>query len=102
MAKQKCGLRPLSDKVVVLPDEPQKVTKGGIHLPDQAQKADARGTVVAVGPGRLNDDGTHSEMEVKAGDRVVFSKYAGTLAPCGGVDYSVMRESDVVAVVEGE
>ncbi len=90
-------LEPLGDRVVVKPSAKEEVTKGGIYLPDTAKEKPQEGEVVAVGPGRLGDDGKRLPMEVKKGDRVVYAKYAGMELKEEDEEYIVLRESDILA-----
>lgn len=95
-------LQPLGDRVVVRRDEEQEKTAGGIFLPDNAKNKPSRGVVVSVGEGRLLDDGSRSPLQVKEGDRVVFSTYAGSDTFSIGEDEVILlREDDILAVVEG-
>lgn len=91
------NLKPLADRVVVKPIVKEEVTKGGIVLPDTVKEKPQEGEVVAVGPGKLADDGKRVEMEVKKGDKVIYAKYAGTEYKQGGVDYLILREADILA-----
>ncbi|MBE3576568.1 MAG: co-chaperone GroES [Limnochordales bacterium] len=91
-------LKPLADRVVVKPIEQEEKTKGGIVLPDTAKEKPQEGEVVAVGPGRLLDNGQRAPMEVKVGDRVVFARYSGTEFKVDGETYLVLRESDILAI----
>ena len=95
-------LRPLGDRVIVKPVAREEKTKGGIFLPDTASKEKPmQGTVIAVGPGRLMDDGKRTPVEVKAGDRIVFAKYAGTeFKTEDDEDYLIISEKDIMAVIE--
>lgn len=95
-------LKPLADRVVVKPVTQEERTKGGIVLPDTAKDKPQEGEVVAVGPGRILDNGTRVEMEVKVGDRVIFSKYSGTEVKIDGEEYLIMRESDILAVKQAK
>jgi len=90
-------LTPLGDRVVVRPLEKEEVTKSGIVLPDTAKEKPQEGEIIAVGPGRLTDDGKRLAMELKKGDRVLFSKYAGTEVKLEETEYLILRESDVLA-----
>ena len=90
-------LTPLGDRVVVRPLEKEEVTKSGIVLPDTAKEKPQEGEIIAVGPGRLTDDGKRLTMELKKGDRVLFSKYAGTEVKLEETEYLILRESDVLA-----
>jgi chaperonin GroES len=92
-------LRPLDDRVVIEPLKSEERTPGGIVLPDTAQEKPQRGKVVAVGPGKLLDDGSRAAMNVAVGDEVIFSKYAGSDVKINGNEYKIMRESDILAKV---
>jgi chaperonin GroES len=91
------NLKPLADRVVVKPMVKEEVTKGGIVLPDTVKEKPQEGEIVAVGPGKLGDDGKRIEMEVKKGDRVIYAKYAGTEWKYKGEEYLILRESDLLA-----
>ena len=93
-------IRPLNDRVLVKRLEEEAKTAGGIIIPDTAKEKPAEGEVVAVGPGKMNDKGERTAMDVKAGDRVLFSKYGGTDIKIEGEDYLIMREDDILGVVE--
>jgi len=93
-------LKPLHDRVLIKRLEEEQVTKGGIIIPDSAKEKPMRGLVVAVGPGKLDDDGEHIEMGVKKGDTVLFSKYSGTEIKIDDVDHLVMREDDILGIIE--
>ena len=97
MAKTK--LRPLDDRVVVQPIESEEKTAGGIVLPDTAKEKPQRGTVVAVGPGRLLDNGRRGELSVSIGDEVIYGKYGGSDIKINGDEVKVLRESDILAKV---
>ncbi|RLC69105.1 MAG: co-chaperone GroES [Chloroflexi bacterium] len=90
-------LQPLGDRVVVKPMTEEEVSKGGIILPDTAKEKPQRGQVIAVGPGRLDEDGKRIAMEVKKGDKVIYSKYAGTEIKEDDEEYLILRESDILA-----
>ena len=92
-------IKPLADRVVVEPDEAEEVSSGGIILPDTAQEKPQQGKVVAVGPGKVSDAGTLIESAVKKGDTVLYGKYSGTEVTIDGREYSIMRESDILAVL---
>ena len=94
-------IRPLNDRVLVKRLEEDETTKGGIIIPDSAKEKPAEGEVIAVGHGKLNDKGERVALELKAGDRVLFSKYGGTDVKMDGDEYLIMREDDILAVVEG-
>lgn len=91
------NLKPLADRVVVKPLVKEEVTKGGIVLPDTAKEKPQEGEIVAVGPGKLGEDGKRIEMEVKKGDRVIYAKYAGMEWKHDGEEYLILRESDILA-----
>jgi chaperonin GroES len=93
-------IRPLEDRVVVEPLEAEEKTAGGILLPDTAREKPQRGKVVAVGPGRTNDDGKKVTMTVAVGDEVLYGRYAGNEIEHDGKEYKIMRESDLLAKVE--
>ncbi|GAB6887674.1 co-chaperone GroES [Desulfothermus okinawensis JCM 13304] len=93
-------LKPLHDRVLVKRLEEEEKTKGGIIIPDTAKEKPIKGEIIAVGPGRLTDDGKRIEMSVKVGDKVMFSKYAGTEVKIEGEEYLIMREDDIVAIIE--
>jgi chaperonin GroES len=90
---------PLGDRVVVRPIEREEMTRSGIVLPETAKEKPQEGEVIAVGPGRLTEDGKRVPMEVAVGDRVLFAKYAGTEFKEDGVEYLIIRESDILAKV---
>ncbi|MFZ5762178.1 MAG: co-chaperone GroES [Thermodesulfobacteriota bacterium] len=93
-------IRPLNDRILVQRLEGEEKTKGGIIIPDTAKEKPAEGKVVAVGNGKLNDKGERVAVEVKVGDRVLFSKYGGTEVKIEGTEYLIMREDDILGVVE--
>ena len=93
-------IRPLDDRIVVEPLEAEEVTEGGIVLPDSAKEKPQKGKVIAVGEGKLLDDGTRAKPSVKKGDMVLYAKYGGTEVKVEGKDLLIMRESDVLAKVE--
>jgi len=93
-------IRPLADRVIVQRVEAQSVTAGGIVLPDSAKEKPQRGKVVSVGEGKILEDGTVSKMQVKKGDAVLFSSYAGTEVKMEGKEYLIMSESDIMAIIE--
>ncbi|MBL8816218.1 MAG: co-chaperone GroES [Planctomyces sp.] len=90
-------INPLDDRVVVRPNEAEEKTAGGIVLPDAAKEKQQRGTVVAVGPGRLLDSGERAPVSVQVGDQVLFGKYGGTEIEVDGEDVKILRESDILA-----
>ncbi len=94
------ALRPLRDKVVVKPSEGEEKTAGGIFLPDSAKKKPQEGKIVAVGTGRVLDDGTVKPLAVSVGDTVLYSKYGGTETTLEGVDYVILDEDQIYAILE--
>ena len=98
MAK-KIKIRPLDDRVVVEPIEAEEMTAGGIVLPDTAKEKPQRGTVIAVGPGKLLDNGKRGELSVAVGDEVIYGKYGGTDIEVDGDEVKILRESDILAKV---
>ena len=94
------NLKPLHDRVLVKRLEEEEITKGGIIIPDTAKEKPIKGEVVAVGPGKVADDGKTIAMTVKAGDKVLFNKYAGTEVKIEGEEHLVMREDDILAIIE--
>jgi len=94
-------LKPLNDRVLVKRLEEETVTAGGIIIPDSAKEKPMKGEVIAVGPGKLAEDGKRAALNVAAGDKVLFNKYAGTEIKVDGVEHLMMREDDILAVIEG-
>jgi len=92
-------IEPLGDRVVIKPMPKEEVSKGGIFLPDTAKEKPQEGKIIAVGPGRLTEDGARIAMEVKKGDKVIYSKYAGTEFKLGDEELIIMRESDILAKI---
>jgi len=90
-------LQPLADRVVVKPIEKEEVTKGGIVLPDTAKEKPQEGKVIAVGPGRLSEDGKRMAIDVKVGDRIIYAKYGGTEIKIDDEELVILRESDILA-----
>jgi len=90
-------LQPLADRLVVKPIQKEEMTKGGIYLPDTAKEKPQEGEVIAVGPGRVTDEGTRIAMDVKVGDRVIYSKYGGSEIKIDDVEMIILRESDILA-----
>ena len=90
-------LQPLADRLVVKPIEREEVTKGGIVIPDTAKEKPQEGEVLAVGPGRLSEDGKRIAMDVKVGDRVIYAKYGGTEIKIEDEELVILRESDILA-----
>jgi chaperonin GroES len=93
-------VKPLNDRVLVKRFEENEVIKGGIIIPDTAKEKPTEGEVVAVGPGKMRDDGKRSPMDVKAGDRILFGKYSGTEIKIDDQDYTIMREEEILAVLK--
>ncbi|MEW6228446.1 MAG: co-chaperone GroES [Bacillota bacterium] len=91
-------VKPLEDRVVVKPNIEEERTKGGIVLPDTAKERPQEGEVVAVGPGKLLENGQRAPMEVKPGDKVIFAKYGGTEVKVDGEEYVILRQSDILAI----
>lgn len=94
------SIRPLQDRVLIKRLEEETTTSGGIIIPDSAKETPAEGEVVAVGPGRKDDNGKLVPMDVKVGDKVLFSKYGGNEVKIDGVEHLVMREDEIVGVIE--
>lgn len=93
------NLKPLADRVIVLPAAAEEKTKSGIIIPDTAKEKPQRGEVVAVGEGKISDQGVLVKSQLKVGDQVLYGKYAGTEISLEGEDYLIMRESDILAVL---
>ena len=93
-------LRPLQDRILVERVEEETTTKGGIIIPDTAKEKPAEGLVTAVGNGKIGDDGKRIALEIKKGDRILFGKYSGTEVKIDGEEYLIMREDDVLGIVE--
>jgi len=93
-------IRPLQDRLIVERVEEEEKTKGGIIIPDTAKEKPAEGNVVAVGNGKLDDDGKRIPLEVKKGNRILFGKYSGTEVKIEGKEYLIMREDDVLGIIE--
>jgi chaperonin GroES len=94
------ALKPLADRLIVKPLEAEEVTAGGIVLPDSAKEKPTRGEVIAAGPGKVLDNGKTVPMEVKVGDTIYYGKYAGTEIKVGADEYVILRQDDVLAVLE--
>jgi chaperonin GroES len=92
-------VKPLADRVVVKALEDTETMRGGLYIPDTAKEKPQQGEVMAVGPGKLSDEGKHIEMELKVGDKVLYGKYSGTEVTVDNEQYLILRESDVLAVV---
>ena len=93
-------LKPLDNRVIVTRVEEEQRTAGGIIIPDTAKEKPQEGKIVAAGPGKLNEKGKRVEMEVKKGDRILFSKYAGTEIKINGVEHIFMKQEDILAVID--
>ena len=93
-------VRPLADRILVKREEPEETVRGGIIIPDSAKEKPQEGKVVAVGPGRVDEDGKRVALEVKKGDRILIGKYAGTEVKIDGEEHIILREDDVLAVIE--
>lgn len=94
-------IRPLADRVVIKPLEDTEQMRGGLYIPDTAKEKPQQGEVIAVGDGKLTDEGKRVPLDVKAGDRVLYGKYSGTEVTLGDEQYLILRESDVLAVIPG-
>ncbi|MDP4886408.1 MAG: co-chaperone GroES [Aquiluna sp.] len=95
------SIKPLEDRIVVRPLEAEQVTASGLVIPDTAKEKPQEAEVIAVGPGRFNDDGDRIPVDIKVGDKVIFSKYGGTELKYGGKEYLVLSARDVLAIIEG-
>jgi chaperonin GroES len=93
------NIKPLADRVVVKPIEDSEEMRGGLYIPDTAKEKPQQGEIMAVGPGRVSDEGQRIEMELKQGDKVLYGKYSGTEVTVGGEQYLILRETDVLAVI---
>jgi chaperonin GroES len=93
-------IRPLSDRVVIKALDESEQMRGGLYIPDTAKEKPSQGEVVAVGPGRISDDGKRLDMDVKVGDKVLYGKYSGTDVTLDGEEFLILRESDVLAVIK--
>jgi chaperonin GroES len=93
-------LRPLQDRILVQRVEEETTTKGGIIIPDTAKEKPAEGKVIAVGNGKIGDDGKRIALEIKKGDRILFGKYSGTEVKISGEEYLIMREDDVLGIID--
>lgn len=100
MAKSELGVRPLHDRILVRRMAEDEKTAGGLFIPDTAKEKPQRGEIVAAGKGRVTEDGKTLPLEVKAGDRILFGKYAGTEIKLAGEEYIMMREEDVLGIVQ--
>jgi len=93
-------IQPLADRVVVKAIEESEQMRGGLYIPDTAKEKPSQGEIVAVGPGKLSDEGTRVELDVSVGDTVLYGKYAGTDVTLDGEEYLILRESDVLAIIK--
>jgi chaperonin GroES len=96
------NVRPLADRILVRRIEEQETVRGGIIIPDTAKEKPQEGEVVAIGPGRLTEEGKRIAMDVKKGDRVLIGKYSGTEVKIDGTEYVILREEDVLGVLAGD
>src|SRR5210317_1713211 len=96
----KMKIRPLNDRVLVIREEEEQKSAGGIVIPDTAKEKPQRGKVVAAGPGKVGEDGNRIPLEVKSGDRILFSKYGGTEIKIDGVEHLFMKEEDILSILE--
>jgi len=94
------NLRPLQDRIIVKRLEEETMTAGGLYIPDTAKEKPQKGEIIAVGKGKVTEDGKVLPIDVKVGDKVLFGKYAGTEIKIDGVDYLIMREDDILGVIE--
>ena len=93
-------IRPLHDRVIVKRNEGEQKTKGGLYIPDTAKEKPIEGTILAVGNGKILEDGSVRKLEVKEGDRVLFGKYSGTEVKIEGEEHLILREDDILGVIE--
>ena len=100
MAKSELGVRPLHDRILVRRTAEDEKTAGGLFIPDTAKEKPQRGEIVAAGKGRVTEDGKTLPLEVKAGDRILFGKYSGTEIKLNGEEFIMMREEDVLGIVQ--
>lgn len=99
MAKTEVGVRPLHDRILVRRMAEEEKTAGGLYIPDTAKEKPQRGEIIATGKGRTTEDGKTLPLEVKVGDRVLFGKYAGTELKLNGEEYLMMREEDILGII---
>jgi chaperonin GroES len=97
--KVKVEVKPLADRVVVKPLDESEQMRGGLYIPDTAKEKPSQGQVMAVGPGKVSDEGARLELDVKVGDKVLYGKYSGTDVTLDGEEYLILRESDILAIV---
>jgi chaperonin GroES len=100
MGKGAEKIQPLADRVVVEALDEAEQMRGGLYIPDTAKEKPSQGNVVAVGPGKISDEGVRMEMDVKVGDKVLYGKYSGTDVTLDGTEYLILRESDILAIVK--
>ena len=100
MGKGADKIQPLSDRVVVQALDEAEEMRGGLYIPDTAKEKPSQGNVVAVGPGKISDEGVRMDMDVKVGDKVLYGKYSGTDVTLDGTEYLILRESDILAIVK--
>ena len=93
-------IRPVNDRVLVIREEGEQKSTGGILIPDTAKEKPQRGRVVAAGPGKRGEDGKRISLDVKEGDRILFSKYAGTEIKLDGTEHVIMQEDDILSIIE--
>ena len=98
-AKVKVTVKPLADRVVVKPLDESEQMRGGLYIPDTAKEKPSQGEVMAVGPGKVSDEGARLDMDVKVGDKVLYGKYSGTDVTLDGHEYLILRESDILAII---
>ena len=94
-------IRPLQDRLIVKRVKEEEKTKGGIIIPDSAKEKPVEGEVIAVGNGKVQEDGTVRKLDVKAGDRILFGKYSGTEIKLNGEEHLILREEDILGIIEG-
>jgi len=97
--KVKVSVKPLADRVVVKPLDEAEQMRGGLYIPDTAKEKPSQGEVVAVGPGKVSEEGARLEMDVKVGDKVLYGKYSGTDVTLDGEELLILRESDILAII---
>ncbi len=93
------SIKPLGDRVMIKAMDADEISKSGIIIPDTAKERPSEGKIVAVGPGRVTDDGNRVTLEVKKGDKVLYGKYSGTEVKVDGTDYLILRETDILAIL---
>lgn len=93
------NVKPLSDRIIIRPLEAEEKTAGGIIIPDNAKEKPQKGEVIAIGTGKISDNGQKIDMTLKSGDKVLYGKYSGTEVSIDGDDFLIMRESDVLAIL---